>query len=1235
MTTTTPTGTTQRQRHLPELSVTYVLPNESSTRDLLRFIQKVAHHIHYYDLNNREDGNWSNFVNQIIPQDNKGHNWEELFMPENNALTAAQNHPPHQALLITFLKLYQYAQQQFNELPRRYIDFYYRQLLGFHPLPAKADTAIVCCTLAKNINTFKITPNSLFAAPQPGAADLLYSPLSETILNQAQIGALKTIYCQNDQQSNMLCFCAKTIADTPKQLAEQQDLDKGSHWALFGEYNEKQQTSIGFAIASPVLILSGGKRIIEAAITLKKNEAIKTSDDNKAIKDYNIFKVELTVADGWREYEQSTSVANTLEGLKITLRLLLQPDFPAIVSYNEAIHQCGYTTQQAVLRLTLTNPKNYFCRPEITESEVQKIELKVTVEDFSDLILQNDLGVLDPTKPIQVFGPVPVKGANFYVGSREVFSKKLTKLSLNIQWRGLPENFEDHYKSYPEDSLKDKKNFKIQSHILDENKWKERNEEMSLFDNEKMSLFDNEKMKIDLSPSSDFIELPEFDRYTNKLNRGFMRLTLTNPPKAFGHSLYAHVYTATIINIGKDENVIVEGGANVVDTEKIIKDKVAARIKEYKDNIEKNKTAIVAQYVDSVIASIGIDIKVIKNTNIEIKVSDSTIATVNLKNMEWQLSSDYEQVIEKFVLDHFKEELNGLMNDTNNENTLLERVAAFFKKPLNNTDYSINDLLTNINGAQTLEDATNVLQNKIDALKDTKPKAKTSIKEIICNLNILLAILEEKKSLNKKIKVLLNPETHDEALGKINKAFTLADDGGASTHNVNKTSIPNEPYTPTADRISLNYTASDTIIGTPKGKGILSHIHPFGFIDQKSNYTLLPQDYTQPKGNMYIALQQAQPLQNITIYFYLSPYTAIDIDTDPPKPTWYYLCANVWKELDLHLLNDGTFGFTQSGIVSLQLPKDATNNDTLFRPVGNYWLRVQCPQPTDVFDRLRYVQTQAVAVQNIDVPSVRYPDTDNKIKHLAVKTPAITDILQAFPSFGGVAAETDADFYVRVSERLHHKNRCTDIWSYEHWVLGQFPELWAVKAEVQGAYVHLTVVCYPNAARPYEPKCNKALRDRITNAVKAHAAPWITISVENPYYIGVEIDCNITFVKGSDENYYKHELKHFIAQFLSPFNDKRQPAIKAFRTLADLQTTERELLLNELVQLPYIDAINNLNVSIRKENENVAAMQTNTVFIMQQDTDLSNIIIDSFATTPVVEDGIEYLNVLERDFVIQ
>lgn len=1217
MTTTTPTGTTQHQRHLPELSVTYVLPNESSTRDLLRFIQKLAHHIRYYDLNNREDGNWSNFVNQIIPQDNKGHTWEELFMPENNALTATQNHPPHQALLITFLKLYQYAQQQFNELPRRYIDFYYRELLGFRPLPAKADTAIVCCTLAKNIAIFKITPNNLFAAPQPGAADLLYSPLSETILNQAQIGALKTIYCQKHQQNDTLRLCARTIADTPKQLAEQQDLDKGSHWALFGECDEKQQTQIGFAIASPVLILSGGKRIIEAAITMDKNEAIK--DFN------NLFKVELTVADGWREYEQSTSVANTLEGLKITLRLLLQPDFPAIVPYNEAIHQCGYTTQQAVLRITLKNPEDCFCCPEITEFKVQKIELKVTVKDFSDLILQNDLGVLDPTKPIQVFGPVPVKGANFYVGSREVFSKKLTKLSLNIQWRGLPEKFEDHYKGYPEESLKDKANFKIQSHILDKNEWVVEKE---------MPLFSDIDMKIDSSTSSDFIELPEFDRYTNKLNRGFMRLTLTNPPKAFGHSLYAHVYTATIINIGKDENVIVEGGANVVDTKKIIQDKVKGHIEKYEKNIKENKKAIVEQYVDSVIA----------NTGITIEVDDI------LKEMEWPKVTIDTNDAGKNLLNSFKTDFNKLMNANNNNGlgALIRRVVDSITSLLGNNTFSddINKFITEINGTKTLDGVIKALNNMREHLKNvlaqnnlpSDQKSKDEIQELIKELSVLLTKLEaDKKCLEEKINYLLGKEKHDAVLKKINAAFTLGDDNKESIGNVDKTSIPNEPYTPTADRISLNYTASDTIIDTTSnsnGKGILSHIHPFGFIDQKSApHTLLPQDYTKFGGNMYIALQQAQPLQNITIYFYLSPYTAIDIDADPPKPTWYYLCANVWKELDLHLLNDGTFGFTQSGIVTLQLPKDATNNDTLFQPVGNYWLRVQAPQPTDVFDRLRYVQTQAVAVQNIDVPSVRYPDTDNKIKHLVVKTPAITDILQAFPSFGGVAAETDADFYVRVSERLRHKNRCTDIWSYEHWVLGQFPELWAVKAEVQGAYVHLTVVCYPNAARPYKPKCNKALRDRITNAVKAHAAPWITISVENPYYIGVQIDCNITFVKGSDENYYKHELKHFIAQFLSPFNDKRQPAIKAFRTLADLQTTERELLLNELVQLPYIDAINNLSISIR--NETVADMQTNTVFIMQQDTDLGNIIIDSFVTTPVVEDGIEYLSVLERDFVIQ
>lgn len=223
-------GTTQIQRYLPELMPQYVLPDERSTRDMIRFIQHIAHFMPYYNEKNEPDGYWGEFFQDLFPADNHGHTWEQLFAPDNNPYTLTGNHPPHQALFIAFLKLFDHARQQLNQLPRRNIDFYYRKLLGFKPRMLKPDTAIVCCTLAPNTPDFVISPQTLFAAPQPGAPELLYQPLDKTVLNHAGIQALKTLFLD---KNNTLPH-AGTLAQTADDLAKCQDLQKGSAWTLFG-----------------------------------------------------------------------------------------------------------------------------------------------------------------------------------------------------------------------------------------------------------------------------------------------------------------------------------------------------------------------------------------------------------------------------------------------------------------------------------------------------------------------------------------------------------------------------------------------------------------------------------------------------------------------------------------------------------------------------------------------------------------------------------------------------------------------------------------------------------------------------------------------------------------------------------------------------------------------------------------------------------------------------------------
>lgn len=48
-------------------------------------------------------------------------------------------------------------------------------------------------------------------------------------------------------------------------------------------------------------------------------------------------------------------------------------------------------------------------------------------------------------KPFHPFGTTPGIGSSFYIGSAEIFQKKLTKLRLNFEWKDVPGNLKNYY----------------------------------------------------------------------------------------------------------------------------------------------------------------------------------------------------------------------------------------------------------------------------------------------------------------------------------------------------------------------------------------------------------------------------------------------------------------------------------------------------------------------------------------------------------------------------------------------------------------------------------------------------------------------------------------------------------------------------------------------------------------------------------------------------------------------
>ncbi len=135
----------------------------------------------------------------------------------------------------------------------------------------------------------------------------------------------------------------------------------------------------------------------------------------------------------------------------LEFKLSLDSEFEAVTAYDGAVLSGGFGTHLPMVRFMLKphQDKYAYVYDYLHDLEMSGLQIQLAVVGIRNLVLENDLGVLNPAKPFNPFGPVPKKGSKFYIGSNEVFSKAVSKVDLNITWGDLPDNnFATHYSQY-------------------------------------------------------------------------------------------------------------------------------------------------------------------------------------------------------------------------------------------------------------------------------------------------------------------------------------------------------------------------------------------------------------------------------------------------------------------------------------------------------------------------------------------------------------------------------------------------------------------------------------------------------------------------------------------------------------------------------------------------------------------------------------------------------------------
>lgn len=575
-------GTSQQQRLIKALLPEYVSVDERDMNDLIEFVNKFTSLIQYYSINNQQDGSWKELM-------------VDQFIDDLNQKTE-----PHYALFIAFLELFSYAQKDLNTFTKRHLDFYYQDVLKLIKKSADPDQVFVLFELAQTASGVIIPQGTgLVGGEDSSGSPLVYQTERDVLINKAETVAFKALFYNKTNDGRLY---ASPVANSQNGLGEEIESPEPK-WRTFGTIADptapfseadRTQAHVGFAMASPVLFLAEGVRIVQLRLAVNSVNGI--SDSMLA----DAFQVSFSGEENWiipSNDPAKIPLDATYLGAPGTNTIIIQrtltADQGAVVAYNLEEDSERFAETWPVVKVLL-NPvsvNNPFIYGALKGLRINSVKIDVDVQEVRNILVQNDNGVLDASKPFQPFGSRPQITSSFYIGSQEIFRKNLTDISVNLNWKGLPTNsngFSGYYESYlPVISNVSKRrsnqNFKAQVDILAGKNWSPllswTSSAARLFDEEPFVAapvttsggifnliqviipFIDRKLESfrQISVSNNAVlntfkgnpELAELESYTVNSASGFLRLQLQNVD--FGHGDYQNSYAVRAINAATDK----------------------------------------------------------------------------------------------------------------------------------------------------------------------------------------------------------------------------------------------------------------------------------------------------------------------------------------------------------------------------------------------------------------------------------------------------------------------------------------------------------------------------------------------------------------------------------------------------------------------------------------------------------------------------------------------------------
>lgn len=465
---------------------------------------------------------------------------------------------------------------------------------------------------------------------------------------------------------------------------------------------------------------------------------------------------------------------------------------------------------------------------------------------------------------------------------------------------------------------------------------------------------------------------------------------------------------------------------------------------------------------------------------------------------------------------------------------------------------------------------------------------------------------------------------HGEYAEKLANAIIVA--------NGTATDLPNPPYTPNFNALELTYVSEGQIMEDNLDE--FYYLHPFDGYERAVSFegVTLFKDWlteTNRRGTLYLGFNQLRAGTGLSLLVQTVEGSEKKPNVLPPRLSWYYLTANNnWRPIPVDkILLDSTRSFTKSGIIQLAIPDDlSSEGNTILDPVL-HWLKV-CAADSDenpkrltaALPDLAYIRAQVIEARLATEVEYQYEhlidgQPSSTISKLALSRSAIKKIDQPFSTFGGRVAEAEGmDFYLRISERLRHRNRAVTVWDYERLLLEAFPDIATAKCTPHTQYELLpqselapgqvVIAVVPSLAgrsgyARLQPRFPKGVLDDMQDFLTERTSFFLNVPNEpqrlfvvNGQYERIKLDFKVVFNDDvADEDFYLKRLNEELFNYLSPWVEgESEPCFE--------QAIRRSQLIAFVEQRPYVQYV---DVDVATNTAADVAVDTDRFIISKDD----------------------------------